>query len=197
MRAVVLSAAAALTLGAPALAKMGFEESYSGQALPTVGAIEVSFNEEIVGVEHGAPRTSGDMLVHPEDVADLSDHLRARLEDELTERGVYAPMVAAPVATLRATVVDVDPSNPGWTENGQRRWVSARSWGLGEAKIEAELIGPAGEVLATYSYNWREAQPPYLHMKGGWEGAERAFSRFSTKVATSIADHSGSFLPES
>ena len=187
MSRLLASFAAAALLAAPALAVgYGFTADYADQSVPTIGTIDVVVNPELIrearAIPRGNPRDGE--YIDPRDADDLIADLREELEGELSRSGAYAPMTAGPVGTLVVTIERATSSNPAHTKAGQARNLDFRSAGRGGATLVAELLGPDGSKVADYSYRWEEssfdvASSPRI----GWLGAERAFDRFSARLA--------------
>jgi hypothetical protein len=184
-------AALAIVAAPAAAAGYGFDSSYSGASVPTIGTLNINVNAELVRETSLArPTSSGEIYIAPSDAEELIAELRDELEGDLSRTGVYAPMVAQPVGTLNVTIVKATPSNPAHTENGRNRNLDFRSAGRGGATITAELLGPDGAPVAEFSYRWEESTfDVETSPRIGWLGAERAFERFSDRLARELADH--------
>lgn len=186
-----LTAIALLAAPAAAAVRYGFNADYAGVPIPTIGAVNVSMNPEIVREASEVPlrpRSNDPEYIDPRDAEDLIADLREELEDELSRTGAYAPMVGEPVGELNVTIESATSSNPAQTRIGQSRGLdSLRSRGRGSAAIVAELVGPDGNTVATFTYRWEESTfdlgaAPRID----WYGAEHAFDRFSARLAREL-----------
>lgn len=182
-------AAIALFGGSAAAAGYGFTAEFTGDATPPIGAINISVNPDIVGVERLSTSSMRDALVHPRDAEQLIDELRDELEGDLSRTGAYAPMVAAPVATLNVEIVRATPTRPAMTENGRRRNLHFSSVSVGGAEIKADLIGPDGAAIGHFEYRWDDDAINQGIAIGEWSGADRAFSRFAARLADELDSH--------
>jgi hypothetical protein len=195
MSRTLASLAALAIIAAPAAAAgYGFSSEYTGARIPTIGTLNVTINSDLVREVHSTVRADsyGSLAIAPSDAEDLVESLREELEADLSRTGVYAPMVAQPVGTLNVTIERAAPSNPAHTENGRNRGLDFRSAGRGGATVTAELLGPDGAPIAEYSYRWEESSFDVGAMpRIGWYGAERAFERFSDRLARELTDRAG------
>jgi hypothetical protein len=180
--------AALAVIAAPAAAAgYGFDATYSGASVPTIGTLNVNINADIVRETTMVRRSSETDYIAPSDAEELIAELRDELEGDLSRTGVYAPMTAQPVGTLNVTIESASPSNPAHTENGRNRNLDFRSAGRGGATITAELLGPDGAPVAEFTYRWEEsAFDMETSPRIGWMGAERAFERFSGRLADEL-----------
>ena len=191
-RALPAIAAAAL-LAAPAVAAgYGFDADYSGAPVPAIRTLDVQINPEVVREARAiAPRstTRGQQYIDPRDADDLIEDLREELAAELGSAGVYSTTAPGPAGTLVVTINEATPSNPAHTEVGGRQNLDFRSAGRGGATMTATLLAPDGATVADYTYRWEESSfDVSTAPRIGWMGAERAFDRFSSRLARELSD---------
>jgi hypothetical protein len=184
-------AALAIVAAPAAAAGYGFNSSYTGTSVPTIGTLNININADLVRETNSSYRQSGGEpeYIAPSDAEELVAELREELESDLSRTGVYAPMTAQPVGTLNVTIENATASNPAHTENGRNRNLDFRSAGRGGATISAELLGPDGTPVAEFTYRWEESSfDMETSPRIGWMGAERAFERFSDRLSRELTD---------
>lgn len=187
VKTTALAAALALTASAGALAR-GFEAKFEGPVTGSIGAITTKVAEDRVGYEKVRPSRDSDFKIGPRDADRLAADLKESLSERLAKAGALAPQEAGAAYTLDVVILDATPDNPGFTENGQRRNVSAAfSSGRGGAKLEAVLVAADGSAVATFTYDWDEGNDSLTFAPASpWYNAERAFDRFAIRVAKAL-----------
>lgn len=177
------------TLTLPAAAARPFQADIVADSLPAITDVSVTVNEEIVSTRPNRSRSSGAVQpVHPTDAEYLAEDLQEELVEALTKQGAYAGS-GGDGGVLNVRIMRVTPSNPGFTRIGQLQGISATySVGRGGASVEADLVGPGGEILATFAYEDYEEFLDEFSPRGAWTRAERTFSRFADRVAKSVAE---------
>jgi hypothetical protein len=183
-------AALAIVATPAAAAGYGFDATYAGASVPTVGSIDVVMNPEVIRETHSySTQRMGVTYIAPRDAEKLVAELKEELEAGLAKAGAYAT-ASAPTATLTVTIESAMPSNPAHTQNGRNANLDFRSAARGGATLVAELVAADGSKLADFTYRWEESSfdlesSPRI----GWYGAERAFDRFAARLATDLAAH--------
>ena len=188
-RTIMGFAAFALAAIGSTAASARFEANYAAGAAPGIGTLNVAISEEIVGEETlaTAHRFNDEEVIDPRDAEDLVAELREELEGALSRIGAYTPTDATPLGTLNVTITKVTSSNPGFTRNGQRQFVSAAgSTGRGGATITAELLDADGAPAARFEFDWDEPSFELAQQRSAWWGAHRAFDRFARQLANEL-----------
>jgi len=120
------------------------------------------------------------------DVQRLAEKLQSKVEDRFTKEGIEISDDAATV--LRITLTDAKPNRPTFKQLGKEPGLSYRSFGIGGATIESELIAAGGTSLGAMNYKWYENDIRDAYYGGTWSDAHRAMGRYARKAAKTLAN---------
>jgi len=202
MRAILASSLLALTftLAAPALAKShGFDTTITSPVSSTV-KIEIIISEDMAHRANNLPKKlsdrgnartlrsgfSGNGFYGDRDIERLTERLKSKLEKKFVKKGIEISDTASTV--LRITIEDAKPNRPTFNQLSKEPSLSFQSFGNGGAELQAELIAAGGRSLGTMSYKWYENDIRYAQYGGTWNDAHRAFNRFASKAAKTLAN---------
>ena len=202
MRSILTSSLIALSfaIAAPAMAKSyGYDTTVSAPLTSAV-KIEVVLSEDMSHRANNLPEKlsdrsgarglrsgfSGNGFYGERDLERLTERLESKLEKKLMKKGIEVSDSASTV--LRITIEDARPSRPTFQQLSVEPGLSFKSFGLGGAELEAELIAAGGRSLGTMSYEWYENDIRDARFGGTWDDAHRAFGRFASKAAKTLAN---------
>jgi len=202
MRAILASSLLALTftLAAPALAKSyGFDTTVTAPVTSAI-KIEVVVSEDLAHRANNLPKKlsdrsgarglnsgfSGNGFYGDRDIERLTGRLKSKLEKKFAKKGIEISDTASTV--LRITIQDAKPNRPTFNQLSKEPSLSFQSFGNGGAELQAELIAAGGRSLGTMSYKWYENDIRYAQYGGRWNDAHRAFNRFASKAAKTLAN---------
>ncbi|WP_333585739.1 hypothetical protein [Phenylobacterium sp.] len=106
----------------------------------------------------------------------LAEALRREVERELERVGVMAG------GRVELILTDARPSRPTLQELGARPGLSSRSFGLGGAAIEGEMISFDGKTVPV-SFSWYANDINDSRRQAVWGDAEWAFERFARRLS--------------
>lgn len=116
------------------------------------------------------------------------DRLVSRLDKTLTKRlekeGVRVDDASSNV--IRITLTDVKPNRPTFAQLSKNASLSQRSFGIGGASFEGQLLTNNGEASGDISYAWYETDIRDAQYGGTWSDTHRAIDRFSRHTAKSL-----------
>ena len=201
MRSVLASSLFALSfvIAAPTLAKTGFDTTVTSPLTSAV-KIEVVLSEEMSHRANNLPTKlrdrsnsrglrsgfSGNGFYGERDLERLTERLESKLVRKLMKKGIEVSDNASTI--LRITIEDAKPNRPTFKQLSVEPSLSFESIGLGGAELEAELIAAGGRSLGTMSYRYYENDIRDARFGGTWGDAHRAFSRFASKAAKTLAN---------
>lgn len=201
MRSVLASSLFAISFAfaAPAMAKTGFDTTVT-TPLTSAVKIEVVLSEDMAHRANNLPKKlsarsgarslrsgfSGNGFYGDRDLERLTERLESKLEKKLMKKGIEVSENASTV--LRITIEDAKPNRPTFNQLSVQPGLSFQSIGNGGAKLEAELISAGGESLGTMSYKYYETDIRDAKFGGTWGDAHRAFGRFASKAAKTLAN---------
>lgn len=111
----------------------------------------------------------------------LQKSLQTRIERRLAHAGVELGEAGA--ATLRITLLEAKPSRLTFKQLTKRNTLDySLSRSLGGAKMRAELLDGAGNIVDTLDYAWYEYDLRSSLALVPWHDTERAFDFFATKL---------------
>ena len=173
---LTLALAAPLALlSAPAQAQRGLHAEYSATPSGPVAIGAITASEDLL---------AEDDVVGPRDIERLSNRIRREFERELGQIGQLADNGAGSV--LNVVILDATPNRPTAAQLRATPGLSLRSFGIGGAELEAELISASGETIALYRYEWSSPHIGNSSRAGVWTDAERAIGFFADRVAGSL-----------
>ena len=105
----------------------------------------------------------------------LTKDLERALGDDITK-----------VARLDIIIEDAKPNRPTFKQLGDRPGLSMRSISIGGAKVTGEAYDTEGNLIAEVDYKWYENDIRQVSPAGVWSDANRAFDRFSRKLAREV-----------
>ena len=202
MRSVLTSSLIALSfaIAAPAMAKSyGYDTTVSAPLTSAV-KIEVVLSEDMAHRANNLPEKlsdrsdargfnsgfSGNGFYGDRDLERLTERLQSKLEKRLTKKGIEVSDTAPTV--LRITIEDAKPNRPTFNQLSKEPGLSYQSFGNGGAELQAELIAAGGQSLGTMSYQFYENDIREAKYGGTWSDAHRAFGRFASKAAKTLAN---------
>jgi len=202
MRSIIASSlfAFSLTVAAPALAKSyGFDTTVTAPVSSAV-KIEVIVSEDMAHRANNLPKKlsdrsnartlrsgfSGNGFYGDRDIERLTERLESKLEKKFAQKGIEVSDTALTV--LRITIEDAKPNRPTFNQLSKEPSLSFHSFGNGGAELQAELIAAGGESLGTMSYRYYENDIRDAKFGGTWGDAHRAFGRFASKAAKTLAN---------
>ena len=201
MRSIITSSLFALSLAAtaPALAKTGFDTTVTAPLSAPV-KVEVVLSEDMAHRANNLPKKlsdrgqarsfrsgfSGNGFYGDRELERLTERLEDKLVSRLAKKGVQVSDTASTV--LRVTIEDAKPNRPTFEQLSKEPGLSFESFGLGGAELQAELIAAGGQSLGTMSYEWYENDIRDARFGGIWSDAHRAFGRFASKAAKTLAN---------
>lgn len=112
------------------------------------------------------------------DLDQLAVDLRKAVEAALARSGARGEGGA----TLDLILADAIPNRPTYKQLGNNVDLSAKSFGIGGARIEGELVFPDG-AREPVGYAWRETNIRNVLDFTTWGDAHRAFDQFAYRVA--------------
>jgi hypothetical protein len=187
----------ALTLAAPASARSNFQSTVEA---PLSGAVklEVIIGEELAYRAENLPkklsdRGSGSRFgkgfgkngnYGERDIARLQARLERKVAAQFTRKGITLSDNAPTV--LRVTLTNAKPNRPTINQLSKEPGLSYRSFGLGGAEIEAELLSASGQPLGNMQYKFYEDDIRDAAFTGTWTDAHRSFDRFARKAAKQL-----------
>ncbi len=190
---------ASLAFTAPAMAKnsKSFENSLS-TAVDTV-RVEVSLSDDLVWRANNLPKKlsdrgnsrglndgwGGNGFYGERDLDRLVTRLNEKLTKRLMKEGVNVDESSSNI--LRITLTDVKPNRPTFEQLSRNVSLSQRSFGLGGASFEGQIITNNGETAGDISYAWYEWDITEAQFLGTWSDTHRAIDRFSRHTAKSLA----------
>ena len=201
MRSVLASSLLALSfaVAAPAMAKTGFDTTVTAPLTSAV-KIEVVLSEDMAHRANNLPKKlsdrgharglrsgfSGNGFYGDRDLERLTERLESKLQRKLMKKGIEVSDNASTV--LRITIEDARPNRPTFNQLSKEPSLSFESISLGGAELEAELIAAGGRSLGTMSYKYYENDIRDAKYGGTWSDAHRAFGRFASKAAKTLAN---------
>jgi len=202
MRSIIASSLLALsfTIVAPAMAKSyGFDTTVTAPLTSAV-KIEVIVSEDMAHRANNLPKKIGDRsgarglrsgfsgngFYGDRDIERLTERLESRLEQKFAKKGIETSDTASTV--LRITIEDAKPNRPTFNQLSKQPGLSFQSFANGGAELEAELIAAGGKSLGTMSYRYYENDIRFANTGGTWTDANRAFRRFASKAAKTLAN---------
>lgn len=202
MRSILTSSLIALSfaIAAPAMAKSyGYDTTVSAPLTSAV-KIEVVLSEDMAHRANNLPEKlsdrsgargfnsgfSGNGFYGDRDLERLTERLQSKLEKRLTKKGIEVSDTAPTV--LRITIEDAKPNRPTFNQLSKEPGLSYQSFGNGGAELQAELIAAGGQSLGTMSYQFYENDIREAKYGGTWSDAHRAFGRFASKAAKTLAN---------
>lgn len=202
MRSILASSLLALSfaVAAPALAKSRGFDSTVYAPLNSAVKIEVVLSEDMAHRANNLPEKlrdrngarsfnsgfSGNGFYGDRDLERLTERLQSNLEKKLTKKGIEVSENAPTV--LRITIEDAKPNRPTFTQLSKEPGLSYDSFGNGGAELQAELIAAGGQSMGTMSYKFYETDIRDARFGGTWGDAHRAFGRFATRAARTLAN---------
>lgn len=201
MRSLLASSFLALSfsIAAPALAKSyGFDTTVTSP-LNTAVKIEVIISEDMAHRANNLPEKlsdrsgargfrsgfAGNGFYGDKDIQRLTERLTSKLERRFEKKGIQVSETAPTV--LRITIEDAKPNRPTFKQLSVEPGLSFQSFGNGGAELQADLIAAGGQTLGTMSYRFYETDIRDAQFGGTWSDAHRAFSRFASKAAKTLA----------
>lgn len=203
MRRLLALTALAGLISSPAFASnlTKFSENMTLPADASVN-IEIGFSEDMQQRAIGMPEKLSDRssarglrdgfaangFIGERELVILSDDLRDELETDFSRAGISVSPDAS--YTLRVTVVNAKPNRPTLEQLSVQPSLSFNSFGEGGAKVQAELIGPNGDVVGASEYGWYDSPIDYRfsQAQATWGDAKRVFSRFAKRTAKTITN---------
>ncbi|WP_051279166.1 DUF3313 family protein [Hellea balneolensis] len=202
MRSLLASSLLALSfsIAAPALAKSrGFDTTVTSPLNSSV-KIEVVVSEDMAHRANNLPEKlsdrsgarglrsgfAGNGFYGDKDIERLTERLQSKLERKFEKKGIEISQTAPTV--LRITIEDAKPNRPTFNQLSVEPSLSFQSFGNGGAELQAELIASGGQSLGTMSYKFYETDIRDAKFGGTWGDAHRAFSRFASKAAKTLAN---------
>lgn len=191
--------ALSLAAAAPVLAKSrGFETTINAPISSAV-KVEVVIGDELAHRAENLPTKLRDRsnsrrlnagfanngYYGEKDVARLAERLQSKLEKRLVKKGITVSENAP--AVLRVTLTDAKPNRPTFTQLSKEPSLSSRSFALGGAEMEAELIAAGGTSLGTMSYRYFEDDIRFASQAGIWVDAHRAMDRFANRASKTLS----------
>ena len=119
-------------------------------------------------------------------LAELSQSLKTKVESRFKSKGITVAEEAP--LTLKITIEDARNNRPTFTQLSNQANLSFQSFGLGGAKLTAELTDASGTSLGTMSYRYYESNLFRFNSStaGIWQDARRSFSRFASHAAKTL-----------
>ncbi|MEP3892321.1 MAG: hypothetical protein ABJN69_17810 [Hellea sp.] len=202
MRSVLTSSLIALSfaIAAPALAKTHGYDTTVSAPLTSAVKIEVVLSEDMAHRANNLPEKlsdrsgargfnsgfSGNGFYGDRDLERLTERLHSKFEKKLSKKGIEVSDTAPTV--LRITIEDAKPNRPTFNQLSKEPGLSYQSFGNGGAELQAELIAAGGQSLGTMSYQFYENNIRDAKYGGTWGDAHRAFGRFASKAAKTLAN---------
>ena len=118
------------------------------------------------------------------DINRLADRLQRKIEKRLEKEGVV--MDANADTVIRLVITDAKPNRPTFKQLSKNASLSYRSFGIGGASFEGEIIAAGGETLGDLSYAWYESNIRDAAYGSTWSDANRAIDRFARKTAKTL-----------
>lgn len=176
----MIAALATTALSAPAFAD-GFRADYAAAPGGPVAIADIAIGEELASEtdELGA-----------REVSRLTGMLHDDIARELAGMNWLAGDASMAGTTLFVTLEDADPNRPTFAQMSGNPSLDYRSHSVGGAEISAELRDAAGNVIATYHYEWVSNDIRFAAHAGTWTDASRVFDRFARQLSDSLAEHS-------
>lgn len=201
MRSILASSLLALSfaVAAPAYAKIGYDTTVTAPLTSPV-KIEVVLSEDMAHRANNLPEKlrdrsgarslrsgfSGNGFYGEKDLNRLTERLQSKLEKKFENKGIAVSDTASTV--LRVTITDAKPNRPTFNQLSHEPGLSFQSFSIGGAELEAELIAAGGQLLGTMSYDYYENDIRDAKYGGTWGDAHRAFGRFASKAAKTLAN---------
>ncbi len=191
--------ATSLAIASPALAKSSQKFQSNLQApISTSVNVEVIIGEDLAWRGENLPKNrrdrgsirsfndgfAGNGFYGDKDLNQLAERLETRMAEKLSKSGVSVSDNAT--QTLRITLTDARPTRPTFHQMSKSSGLSMRSYGLGGAAFEGELISSSGASLGTLSYAWYESDIHDAAYGSTWSDARHAIDRFAKKTAKSL-----------
>lgn len=197
----ILAAAASLAMPLTANAgSIGYESNLS-TVLTTPVTINVKLSEELAYRANNLPKKlsdrgtglstnngfSGNGFYGEESLEDLRQDLVEDITRRLEKEGFQVAENAP--ATLVLTIEDVKNNRPTFEQLSREPSLSYQSFGIGGAELSGELFNASGTSLGTMDYRWYDSFIQNANFASGtWTDTQRAFDRFSRKVADDLAE---------
>ena len=175
----MIAALATTALSAPAFAD-GFEANYTAAPTGPIAVADIAIGEELSA-------EAGDL--GEREIGRLTGMLHDDIARELASMSWLAPEEGSGVSTLFVTLEDADPNRPTFGQMSGNPSLDYRSHSVGGAEISAELRDAAGNVVATYHYEWMSNDIRFAAHAGTWTDASRVFDRFARQLSDSLAEH--------
>ncbi len=118
------------------------------------------------------------------DLNRLAEHLETKMARRLSKKGVTVSDTAS--KTLRLTITDAKPNRPTFEQLSREPSLSFKSFGIGGASFEGQLISASGESIGDISYAWYENDFEDAAFSGTWTDAKRAMDFFTRKTAKKL-----------
>ncbi len=202
MRSIFASSLLAFSfaLAAPTFAKSyGFDTTVSAPVTSPV-KLEIILSEDMAHRANNLPEKlsdrsgarglrsgfSGNGFYGERDLERLIQRLETKVEKKFSKKGIQISDTASTV--LRITIEDAKPNRPTFKQLGVEPGLSYESFGNGGAELQAELIAAGGQSLGTMSYRYYETDIRDAKYGGTWGDAHRAFGRFASKAAKTLAN---------
>lgn len=202
MRSILASSLIALSfaVAAPTMAKSYGYDTTVTAPLTSAVKIEVVFSEDMAHRANNLPKKLSDRgsarglragfarngFYGDRDLERLTERLNSKLERKFAKRGIEISDTASTV--LRITIEDAKPNRPTFNQLSNQPGLSFQSFGNGGAELQAELIEAGGRSLGTMSYKYYENDIRDANFVGIWGDAHRAFGRFASKAAKTLAN---------
>ncbi len=197
MRTFLICAAAAALMSAPASAKSKSGALHLPSAQPL--KISVSLSDDLLHRADNLPKKRRDRG-HARGfndgwggngfygMRDL-DRLKDEVTEELLEDFAKADIAVSDTAgyELQVVLVDAKPTRPTFRQLGKQPGLSYQSLANGGAKLSAQIVDSAGNVVSTSEYDWYETNLGDNFGSGTWSDANRAISRFARSTAKSLS----------
>lgn len=195
---LVASALAFGLMAAPAMAKSSqkFESSLSAP-ITTAVKVEVIIGENLAYRANNLPKKMSDRgssirnsafgsngYYGEKDLNRLADRLHEKFEARLEKEGVTVDANADTI--VRLVITDARPNRPTFKQLSKDANLSFKSYGVGGAAFEGEILKAGGESLGDLSYAWYENDIEFASTSSTWSDANRAIDRFARKTAKSL-----------
>ncbi len=197
MRKLLTSSIIAMSffVSVPTMAKSFGYNSTVSEPLTSAVKIEVVLSEDLSYRANHLPKKlrdrngsrrlnagfSNNGFYGEKDLNRLTERLQSKIKSKFEKKGITVSDDASTV--LRVTLADAKPNRPTHEQLSRDIGLSFKSFGIGGAEIESELITSGGRSLGSIDYKWYETDIRDSSFGGTWTDAHRAFGRYAKRAA--------------
>jgi hypothetical protein len=111
----------------------------------------------------------------------VAEDLQRALARAFDREGVAVP-------GLRITIEEVVPNRPTMEQLGDTPGLSyGQSFGIGGARLSAEILNADGQIVDRLSYRWFETDIRESQFESDWGDARTAFNRFARRLVDRVS----------